>query len=73
MDEEDIVFELKEQEFIPLNSLMKLLGLVNSGGEAKMMIKEGEVTVNGTIEYRLRNKIRKGMTVGFNGQLIIVK
>lgn len=65
MAEEIIKFELNGQEHIQLNSLLKFLGLVNSGGEAKMMIKNGEVIVDGEVEYRLRNKLRDGAVVSF--------
>jgi len=53
-------FALREQEFIELNKLMKLLGLVNTGGEAKMRIIGGEVQLNGTTELQIRKKLRVG-------------
>lgn len=65
MEKEIITVELGEQDHIQLNSLLKLLTLVSSGGEAKMMIKNGEVSVNGEVEYRLRNKLRQGAVVHF--------
>ena len=68
-----IEFELAGQEFIELNRLLKLMSLVNSGGEANMFISDGEVLVNGEVELRKRNKIRAGFKVKFNGQTIVVK
>lgn len=60
------VFKLKEpEEYIELNNLMKRLGWVATGGEAKMKIKQGEVSVNGEVDTRVRKKIRSGDTVNF--------
>lgn len=73
MDIDKHSFELKDQEYIQLNTLLKLLSLVNSGGEAKMMIKEGLVTVNGEVEYRLRHKLRKDSVVLYDGHEITIK
>ncbi len=47
-------------EFIELNSLLKLLQIVPSGGMAKVIIQEGEVYVNGEQEFRVRRKCRIG-------------
>ena len=66
-------FELGEHEFIELNQLLKVVGLVNSGGEANMFITNGEVRVNDVIETRKRNKIKTGFKVEFNGQILLVK
>jgi ribosome-associated protein len=63
-------FELYEQEFIELNKLLKLLDLVETGGEAKMRIELGEVKVNGEVEFRKRNKLRKGDRVEYRGKTI---
>ena len=52
-------------EFIPLNDLLKLLGLAPSGGAAKALIAEGAVTVDGEIETRIRRKLRPGQVVRF--------
>ena len=66
-------FKLKEgQDFIELNNLLKRLDLVNSGGEAKHIIKSGVVKVNGESETRVRNKILPGFKVEFNKKIIEV-
>lgn len=49
-----------ESEFIKLDSLLKAANTVSSGGEAKIMILNGEVSVNGEIETRRGKKIRSG-------------
>jgi len=71
--QDKIEFELESQEFIELNKLLKLLNLVETGGEAKMRIELGEVRVNGQVEYRKRNKLRTGDKVEFRGRQILIK
>ncbi len=68
-----VEFELKENDYIELNQLMKIVGWVNSGGEANTFITNGDVVVNGVVETRKRNKIRVGFTIVFNGKTVIVK
>lgn len=72
MELKEIEFELKDQEYIQLNNLLKFLDLVNSGGEAKMRIQEEEVIVDGVVELRVRNKLRKGAVVEFDGNKITI-
>ena len=55
-------------EFIKLQDLMKFGNLVSSGGEAKVLIQEGEVSVNGEICLQRGKKIRPGDTVSFQGK-----
>ncbi|MEZ5613773.1 MAG: RNA-binding S4 domain-containing protein [Rhodocyclaceae bacterium] len=50
-------------EFIPLNDLIKLLGLAPSGGGAKALIAGGSVVVDGVTETRIRRKLRAGQVV----------
>lgn len=62
------------KEPIELNKLLKFGSLVGSGGEAKHVIEEGLVQVNGQVEMRKRRKILAGDTIGFAGdQFLIVK
>lgn len=65
-------FELKE-EFIQLNQLLKLVGLAQTGGHAKIMVREGDVLCNGEVESRLRYKVRKGDVIEAMGTKIVVK
>lgn len=54
-------FTLKDgEEFIELKNLIKLLGWVNTGGEAMSRIDNQEIKVNGEIETQRRKKIRRG-------------
>ncbi|RVU85569.1 RNA-binding S4 domain-containing protein [Leucothrix sargassi] len=65
-------FELDGQEYIELNNLLKVTGLVDSGGLAKSLIGDGYVKVNGEVELRKRCKIYAGMVVEFNDQQVTV-
>jgi len=51
-----------------LYKILKFEGLVASGGEAKQVIADGLVTVNGETETRKRKKIVAGDTIQFNGE-----
>jgi ribosome-associated protein len=53
-------FNLNGAEYIELIKLLKLLRLADSGGHAKIMVGEGEVKLNGEVEYRKRAKLRQG-------------
>lgn len=66
-------FELTGHEYIQLNQLLKLLGLVDTGGEANQRIVDGEVIVNNEVEYQKRKKLRPGDVVKFQKQLIVIK
>jgi ribosome-associated protein len=65
-------FKLEGQEYIELNKLLKSMGLIESGGMAKIVIAEGRVLVDGTVETRRRCKIRSGQKVEFEGSAIVV-
>ncbi|MDE5977849.1 MAG: S4 domain-containing protein YaaA [Turicibacter sp.] len=55
-------------EFIKLDALLKFASLVSSGGEAKMLIQDGQVIVNGEICTMRGKKIRPKDTVSINGK-----
>jgi len=55
-------------DYIELDKLLKALGLVESGGRARVLIAAGEVRVNGQVELRKTAKIRAGQVVSFDGQ-----
>ncbi len=54
-------------EYIKLDSLLKLAALVGTGGEAKYVISEGMVTVNGEVCTQRGKKLRPGDRVSFAG------
>ena len=55
-----------DTEFIKLDSLLKYAALVGTGGEAKYVIAEGMVRVNGEVCTMRGKKIRPGDTVSFD-------
>jgi len=59
-------------EYIQLNQLLKLLNLVETGGEANQYITEGRVKVNGTTELQKRKKLRPGDQIDFEGEVILI-
>ena len=62
------------EEFIKLGQALKAAGLVESGVEAKIVIQEGEVMVNGETEFQRGKKLYDGDVVSFRGEEIrIVK
>jgi ribosome-associated protein len=69
---QQVTFDLEGQEYIELNHLLKVLTLVNSGGEANMFITNGEVIVNDVVETRKRNKVRAGFVVQFKDVVCVV-
>lgn len=64
-------FELRG-EHVALCDLLKLAGVTDSGGQAKLMVANGEVTVDGQTELRKTAKIRVGQTVQCPGWRIRV-
>jgi len=66
-----IKFKL-EGEFIPLIALLKATSLVQSGGEAQMVVEDGLVKYNGTVDRRKRLKVRQGDKIEFSGKTIEV-
>jgi ribosome-associated protein len=60
----------EEDEFIKLGQALKKAGLVESGVDAKLAIQNGEVTVNGEVEYQRGKKLHGGEIVGFDGETL---
>ena len=59
-------------EFIKLQDAMKFANIVYSGGEAKALIQEGEVTVNGESCTMRGKKLYPGDKFGFNGDIYVI-
>jgi ribosome-associated protein len=62
---ENLNFELKT-DVIDLLQLLKATGMAGTGGEAKRMVDEGCIAVNGEPESRKRRKLRGGDVVAVN-------
>ena len=62
-----------KDEFIKLGQALKLAGLVGSGIDAKMVIQNGEVKVNGEVDERRGKKLYPGDTFEFEGNIVEVR
>ena len=71
MSESYLEIELDQQP-IELCKLLKIADLVTGGGEAKVVISEGYVLLNGEVEYQKRKKIYHNDIVEFSGETIQV-
>lgn len=60
-------------DHITLDALLKATGLAGSGGEAKALIAEGAVRVNGEAELRRGRKLRAGDVVELGSQRVEVR
>lgn len=61
------IIHLKD-EFIKLGQALKLAGLVESGLDAKIVVQDGLVKVNGSVETRRGRKLYPGDTVSYDGK-----
>jgi ribosome-associated protein len=68
-----MIFNLKGAEFIELIKLLKLLNIAQSGGHAKIMVEDGEVKLNGEVEFRKRAKLRAGDVVETSEKKITIE
>ncbi|WP_133471729.1 RNA-binding S4 domain-containing protein [Paraglaciecola marina] len=66
------IIEINDEP-IALYQLLKFEALVSSGGEAKGVIDDGKVLVNGVVETRRRKKIMGGDIVHFGNESFTVK
>ena len=60
-------------EYIKLQDLLKLADAVSTGGEAKIVVQEGDVLVNGEVCTQRGKKLRPGDTVDFGGKKLTVQ
>ncbi len=63
---------MPEDNHIKLDSFLKWQGLVETGGQAKLVIQDGEVRVNSKVETRRGRKLVNGDKVTFKGKTVIV-
>lgn len=67
-------FQLRAgEEFIRLGQVLKAVGMAESGAEAKELIQNGEVRVNGEEETRRGRKLHTGDIVSYGGREIEIK
>ena len=67
----DQIFEISG-DYIELIKLLKASGLCGTGGQAKMVVEDQLVTVDGEIEMRKRRKVKGGMLVKYDNHCIKV-
>ena len=60
-------------DFIKLDAMLKFAGLVETGGEAKLLIQQGQVQVNGEVCTMRGKKLRGGDTVTLAGRTLAVR
>lgn len=75
-DEQEFLVEAEElfvtAQPVELYKTLKIANLVGGGGEAKQLISEGYVAVNGELETRKRRKMYDGDVIEFNGEFFLV-
>ena len=57
-------------EYIELVKLLKIVGVAETGGHAKILVDEGEVLLNGQPEFRKKAKLRAGDEIEVMGEKI---
>jgi ribosome-associated protein len=60
------------KEPVELYKILKFEGLVTTGGEAKLRIGDGQVTVNDEVETRKKRKILGGDIIEFGGEKLVI-
>ena len=60
--------ETNSEKPLCLDQFLKLIGIADTGGQAKMMIQGGEISVNGEVETRRRRKLAAGEVVEVDGR-----
>lgn len=68
-----IKFKLEGSDYIELIKLLKVTNICGSGGEAKHLVDEGEVKLNGNVESRKRAKLRVGDKIEVFNEIIIIE
>ncbi len=66
------IIHLRE-DYIKLGQALKAAGLVESGVDAKLVIQDGQVKVNGQVDMRRGKKLVAGDTVEFAGETIKIE
>ena len=63
----------EDEEFITLNVLLKIAGIIDTGGMAKAFLRENDVIINGEKENRRGRKLYRGDVIEFDKQAFIIK
>lgn len=60
-------------ETLTLNSALKLIGVADTGGQAKVMIQGGQIKVNGEVETRRKRKLHAGDIIEIGGEEFVLE
>ncbi len=74
MSEDSVSNNIKpDPQTVRLDHFLKLCGVADTGGQAKMMIQSGDVFVNGEVETRRRKKLIAGDVVQFGDEEFVIE
>ena len=62
-----------KSDFIKLDQFLKLANIVSSGGEAKVLISNGEIKVNNEVVFQRGKKLKKDDIIEFDNKSMIIK
>ncbi len=62
----------QNQDYITLNNFLKIIGVISTGGEAKMFLMSNDVYVNDELESRRGRKLKKGDKIKIYNQEFII-
>lgn len=62
-----------KDDYIKLGQALKLAGMVGSGVEAKLIIQDGAVLVNGSPELQRGKKLKTGDVISFQGEEVLIQ
>ena len=63
----------ENEEYIKLGQALKKVGLVDSGVDAKMVIQDGLVELNGQVELQRGKKLYGGEVITYNGESVKIE
>ncbi len=63
---------LEKKHIITLEQFLKYMGITQTGGQAKLAIQDGEVSVNGMVETRRKRKLFEGDSVEIDNEIFTV-
>lgn len=63
----------QDEDFITLNNILKMFGIISTGGQAKIFLINNEVLVNKEVENRRGRKLFRGDVIKLDGFEILIK
>ena len=62
----------KDEDFITLGIMLKMAGIIDTGGQAKFFLAENDVLVNGELDSRRGRKLYRGDQIQVNNTLFLI-